>query len=69
MLYTKRLKTEIKSSVHFRLKDEMNRLQENLVENQQLNNTLQLELSVYDKMHDENKTKSRLNLFFVFERK
>ena len=38
----------------------MNRLQEHLVENQQLNNTLQLELSVYDKMHDDNKAKSKL---------
>ena len=43
-----------------RLKDEVNRLQENVQENQQLNNTLQLELSVYDKMHDENKSKGNV---------
>ena len=45
----------------------MNRLQEHLVENQQLNNTLQLELSVYDKMHDDNKAKSKLNSCMKFQ--
>ena len=45
----------------------MNRLQEHLVENQQLNNTLQLELSVYDKMHDDNKVKSKLYSCMKFQ--
>ncbi len=46
----------------------MNRLQEQVVENQQLNNTLQMELSVYDKMHEDNKTKGK-RYGKVFEKK
>ncbi len=37
-----------------RLKEELNALQEQVHENEQLNKTLRLELSVYDKMHDDN---------------
>ena len=44
-----------------RLKDEVNRLQEHVQENQQLNNTLQLELSVYDKMHDDKKVNGEIS--------
>ena len=53
-------------SSNFRLKDELNRLQEKAEEHQQLNTTLQLELSVYDKMHEEKKVDSKHQFFFNF---